>query len=409
MLSMKKFIVVIVILSVIAVVAYVKLSAGKSADPRGPAYAGSLTCARCHSEVYHSHLHTAHYLASSAASSKTVHGSFSAGSNTFEFDHARKIVMQKKDSGMFQTYFVNGKVKESHRFDIVFGGVKGESYLYWKGDGLNQLPISYYAKQDEWLISPRYAPEVVDFTRVITSRCLECHASYIGDQPDAPQGLDGVELFNKSSLVYSVDCERCHGPGAQHVDFQTHNPQIKTARFISTYASLPRARKIEVCAVCHSGNKSEMLRSTFFFKPGDTLAKFKIAGFYSQVNDTSHLDVHGNQVQLLQSSKCFIYSKMDCATCHDVHQNQRGNVAFYTQKCLSCHSTANHNYCKMATVSNSTVIKSNCIQCHMPAFASQAIVAPNMNKTYSATIAVHTHHIAIYPQEAKKILLMFSK
>ena len=240
-------------------------------------------------------------------------------------------------------------------------------------------------------------------------RCLECHASYIEDRPDEPQGLNGVERFDKSSLVYTVDCERCHGPGAQHVNFQTNNPGIKTARFITTYASLPRARRIDLCAVCHSGNKSQMLRSTFFFKPGDTLARFKIDDFYSPMNDTSHLDVHGNQVQLLQSSKCFIYSKMDCATCHDVHQNQRGNTAIYTQKCLGCHSTANHNYCKMATMLNAGLIKSNCIQCHMPAFASKAIISANMDKTYNADIFVHTHHIAIYPQETKKVLLMVSK
>jgi hypothetical protein len=406
---MKKFLVVIVIVSALSVIVYFKFSGSVSADPRGPMYTGSATCVRCHSDIYHSYLHTAHYLASSVATSKTVHGSFSAGSNTFEFDPSRKIVMEKRGSGMFQTYYIDGKIKEGHRFDIVFGGVKGESYLYWKGDGLNQLPNSYYTAQDKWLMSPRYTPGVVDFGRVITSRCLECHASYIGDRPDEPEGLNGVERFDKSSLVYTVDCERCHGPGAQHAAFQTNNPTVKTARFITTYASLPRARKIEICAVCHSGNKGEMIRSTFFFKPGDTLAKFKIAGFYSLVSDTGNLDVHGNQVQLLQASKCFIYSKMDCATCHNVHQNQRGSITLYTQKCLSCHSTLSHNYCKMATVSNSGIIKSNCIQCHMPAFTSKAIVSPNMNKTYGAAISVHTHHIAIYPQETKKVLLMIGK
>jgi rubredoxin len=314
--------------------------------------------------------------------------------------------MEKGDSGMFQVYYLNGKIKESHRFDIVLGGIKGESYLYWKGNGLNQLPISYYTSQHKWLMSPRYAPGEVDFHRIITMRCLECHAVYIGDQPDKSTGLNGDEQFDKISLVYSVDCERCHGPGAQHVNYQTNNPQIKTARYITSYASLPRARKIDLCAICHSGNKSEMIRSTFSFLPGDTYANFKLPDFYHAGTDTSHLDVHGNQVQLLQSSKCFISSKMDCATCHDTHQNQRGNTALYTQKCLACHSEVTHNYCKMANPLNAGLIKTNCIKCHMPAFASKAIVSPNMDKTSNADIFVHTHHIAIYPQETKKILEM---
>ena len=91
------------------------------------------------------------------------------------------------------------------------------------------------------------------------------------------------------------------------------------------FKSLPRERKLDVCGVCHSGNKSPMLRSTFGFVPGDTLANYKLPEMVGAI-DTGHLDVHGNQIQLLQSSKCFMGSKLDCQTCHDTHQNQRGNL-----------------------------------------------------------------------------------
>jgi hypothetical protein len=164
-----------------------------------------------------------------------------------------------------------------------------------------------------------------------------------------------------------------------------------------------------MCAQCHSGNKSQMIRSIFAFMPGDTLANYKLQDFYTPAVDTTHLDVHGNQVQLLASSKCFMNSKMQCSTCHDTHQNQRGDVELYTQKCLSCHSTVNHNYCKMANAANAQLIKSNCIQCHMPALTTRVILYANRDKTPSADISVHTHHIAIYPQEVKKILAMVGK
>ncbi|HEY4327382.1 MAG TPA: multiheme c-type cytochrome [Mucilaginibacter sp.] len=406
---MKKIIVISTILLTIIIIFYFKSKGDKSVDPRGDLYVGSVTCIKCHSELYKSYLHTAHYIASVPACVNTIHGSFIKNFNEFDISPSQKIVMEKRHNGMFQTYYLNGKMIESHRFDIVLGGIKGESYLYWKDNGLYQLPISYYSKKNQWLISPGYAPGQVDFNRIIKMRCLECHASNINDAPGETEALNGPEQFDKSSLVYGIDCERCHGPAAQHVDFQTKNPQEKTAHFIKTYASLPRERKLDMCAVCHSGNKSEMIRSTFYFVPGDTLAKFKIADFYRPISDSSHLDVHGNQLQLLQSSKCFIKSKMDCTTCHDTHQNQRGNTALFTQKCLTCHSTVNHNYCKMANTSNATLIKANCIQCHMPALTTMAIISPNMNKTFSADIAVHTHHIAIYPQEAKKILGMVAK
>jgi len=406
---MKKKAIIASILLILSVIIYFQLQNSKNADPRGSLYAGSLACVKCHHELSISYLHTAHFIASSPASIKTVHGSFSRNLNVFEIDTHQQIIMEKLDSGLFQTYYSNGIFKERHRFDVVLGGIKGESYLYWKGNGLNQLPISYFTKQDKWLMSPRFAPGLADFSRIITSRCMECHASYIGDKQDEVQRLNTAEQFDKGTLVYGIDCERCHGPGANHVDFQTANPDIKTAKFIASYRTLPRARRIDMCAVCHSGNKSEMIRSTFFFLPGDTLANFKLQVFYSPVIRTSYLDVHGNQVQLLQGSKCFISSKMDCATCHDTHQNQRGNIALFTQKCLGCHSTANHNYCKMSNTSNAQLVRSNCIQCHMPALATRVIISPNMDSTFTADILVRTHHIAIYPQEAKKILMMIEK
>jgi Cytochrome c554 and c-prime len=405
---MKKIIVVAIILAILLAVIYLKFGGDKPGDPRGNLYAGSFTCIKCHSEIYKSYLHTAHYLASLPASPETVHGSFSEGTNVFEIDDSQKIVMEKKDSGMFQSYYLNEKVKESRRFDIVLGGVKGESYLYWNGNALNQLPVSWYTKEHKWLLSPRFDPRYVNFNRSIRSRCFECHAAYIGDQPAETQRFNEAEQFDESTLVYNVDCERCHGPGARHADFQTDHPKLKTAKFITSFSSLPRARRMDVCGVCHSGNKSVMLRSTFWFQPGDTFAKFKVPDFIQPV-DSASLDVHGNQLQLLESSKCFINSKMDCATCHDPHQNQRGNTVMFTQKCLSCHSTDNHNYCKMANSFNLQFIKSNCIQCHMPALPSRAVESATLNNTLSADIFVHTHHIAIYPQEVKKVLAYMGK
>ena len=295
---------------------------------------------------------------------------------------------------MFQTLYQDGKAVESHRFDIILGGVKGESYLSWDDNTLYQLPISYFTQLNEWLVSPGYVPGTANFKRAIKARCLECHASYIQDVQGATQ-LNEAEQFDKSSAVFSVDCERCHGPGAQHAEFQTENPQVKIAKFMVNYRSLSRAQRMDMCGVCHSGNKSEMIISTFSFKPGDTLAKFKLPDLIGKV-DTSHLDVHGNQLQLLESSKCFINSNMDCATCHDTHQNQRGQTALFAQKCLSCHNTVKHTYCKLANATNAAIIKSNCIQCHMPALASKVIIAPIGEKASPASkILVHTHHIAI--------------
>jgi hypothetical protein len=407
---MKKMIIVTGICLTMLMVACLQFNKTANTDPRGDQYAGSAACAKCHGGLYKSYLHTAHYVASLPATDSTVHGSFAKGSNIFAVNQAQQVVMEKLDSGLYQSYYLNGKVKERYRFDIVFGGVKGESYLHWTGDKLYQLPLSYFSKEHRWSTSPGYGYNFLDYPRgrLIGKQCLECHASYIGNLPGASADLTKGEKFDRNSLVYSIDCERCHGPGAKHVDFQTQNPEIKTAKYIVSYNSLNRVQRLDMCAVCHSGKPSVKLRSSFEFMPGDTFAKFKLPEF-SQKIDTAHLDVHGNQLQLLESSKCFISSKMDCATCHDTHQNTRGNDALFTQKCLACHQSPNHTYCKMTDKLSAAALKTNCINCHMPALPTRAISVQVSDKSPSIEFFVHTHHIAIYPQEVKKIMAYISK
>ena len=382
----------------------------KKSDHSSSLFAGSQSCIKCHSNIFNSYLHTAHYIASSPATTSIIHGSFINGFNVFTLNDSQKIVMEKSDSGLFQTYYLNKKIKERYRFDIVFGGVKGESYLYWQGNELYQLPISYFNSQHQWSTSPGYKFNFLDYaySRSIKKQCMECHTSYISDLSEKQQGFNRHEQFDKSSLVFTINCERCHGPAAQHVTFQTENPGIKTAHFITTYSSLNRSQRIDICAVCHSGRTTQLLRSTYEFVPGDSFVNFKIQEFYRAV-DTANLDVHGNQVQLLQSSKCYKFSKMDCATCHDPHQNARGNDMIFAQKCLTCHNNSNHIDCKISNKLSTEALKANCINCHMPALPTKVISVQVSDTLPQIKFFVHTHLIATYPQEVKKVLAYINK
>lgn len=403
---MKKALIVTGICFVAFLIFYLSITgSNKKTDPRGESFAGLQACMKCHSNIYNSYVHTAHYIASGEATESTVHGTFVNGANVFDVNDSQKIAMERFDTGLFQTYYLNGKIKERYRFDVVLGGVKGESYLYWKNNELYQLPLSYFSREHQWSTSPGYGFNFLDYSssRSIKKQCLECHTSYIEDLPENAQGFNKREQFDKASLIYSIDCERCHGPAAEHADFQTRNPGTKTAHFITAYNSLNRIQKTDMCAICHSGMPDQMLRSTFSFVPGDTFAKFKVPQFY-HTNDTAHLDVHGNQVQLLKSSKCYIFSQMNCTTCHDPHKNTRGDVAVYTQKCLACHTTSNHIDCKMANTLTDDALKTNCINCHMPALPTNVISVQVSDTLPSVRFFVHTHHIATYPEEVKKIL-----
>lgn len=375
------------------------LNTKKNADPRGENYAGSATCINCHKSTYDSYLHTAHFIASQPADSSTIQGSFAKGENELAFNLHTKVVLDKRKSGFYQIAYHDEKKGESGRFDIVFGGVKGQTYAYWMANELFQLPVSYVSNAHKWINSPGYQNTEPDFERMITSQCLGCHMSYAKVEPGKlPLFVQNPEGFDRNKIIYNIDCERCHGPAAQHVKFQTENPDTKEAKYIVTYKSLTREQKISLCAVCHSGANNVMLKPTFTFKPGDTLSKFMKILPSNLSSNYKNIDVHGDQAGMLATSKCYISTNMSCATCHNTHKNERDNKVLFAARCISCHNSNKGHLCKLSGQLNPTALAANCVDCHMPAFASKLIVAGKSGAM------VHTHHIAVYPGETQKIL-----
>jgi Cytochrome c554 and c-prime len=375
----------------------------KDHDPRGKVYAGSASCLTCHRAIAESYTHTAHFHSASPASLSTIGGRFSKDSNTFTVNDSMKVVMEVRDAVPYQVLYVHGKQKRAERFDIVFGSAKGQSYLYWKGDLIFQLPISYFTSLHSWTGSPGFPVDQVIFDRPIYQRCFECHSSYIKEATDQVSGREQAEALDKNTAIYNIDCERCHGPAASHVNFHTENPGLKEGRYIVSYKSLSREQKMDMCAVCHSGNKNFMLGSTFGFRPGDTLARFMLPRMGNTPN-AGQPDVHGNQIRLLASSRCFMGSTMDCSTCHDTHANDRGNFAQYAQHCQSCHAEGGDHFCKMADSSNIAFLRNNCSKCHMPEQRSNIIIVKTSTGGVNTAISMINHRIAVYPEEAKKII-----
>jgi hypothetical protein len=364
-------------------------------DPRGEAYAGSGKCASCHKSISSSYAHTAHFLSTRIANNSSVVGNFSKDSNELFVNDSTRIMMEKRDSGLYQVLYIKNKQIISRRFDLVMGAVKGQSYLSWHGSGLYQMPVSYITSLHRWTSSPGYALAGLNFTRSITKDCFECHSSFANRDE---KGLKDFR-YNADSWVFNIDCERCHGPAAAHVQFQEEHKDEKKAGFIVSFKSLNRQQKIDLCAVCHSGNNNILLKSRFAFKMGDSLRNYMIL-----IKNWTQMDVHGNQNQLLSESKCFQKSNLDCTTCHNTHVSERGMTALYNEHCQLCHTSGNH-FCKMANDSNMTVIKNNCTRCHMPEQASSAIrVQAAANSNMAIPTLVVSHRIAIYPEETAKIL-----
>jgi hypothetical protein len=271
-------------------------------------FAGSEVCATCHKNLFDKHIHTAHYLTSRPAEAQYLKGSFAHGANDYAFSEKVKVQMQKTDSGFYQVEYKNDTEKVRHRFDIVVGsGANGQTYLFWLGSRLFQLPIFYFTAKNEWANSPGY-PGLVIFNRPITSRCLECHSTYF-QKTSRPETT--WEDFNHDQVIYGIDCEKCHGPGAKHVSFQQQHPNETTGQYIINPAKFTRQQNLDLCSLCHGGRLNKT-QPSFSFTSGDKLSDY--FNIDSTPTAVSAIDVHGNQYGLLAGSKCFLNSQMTCTT-----------------------------------------------------------------------------------------------
>lgn len=396
MKNSRKAIVTIVLLCLM--IAYLSqcMRSGLPPDKRGQAFAPEQTCRQCHQAIVDSAMLTAHHNASVAASKSNIPGNFAEGSNLFIYDSLNRVVMEKRDSGLYQVWYEGNKEKLAHRFDVGFGYSHALTWLFWQDDHAYELPLSWYKAEQSWGTSPGFPASQPYFNRLIGVDCFECHSSNINHKKNSAAAGDyfasaeQAEMLDKTSLVYGINCQRCHGPAAEHVAFREQHPGDSSASHMLRMASMSRQQQLDACALCHSGNSQPKLKSRFGFRPGDALANFFLPG------GDATADVHGNQLGLLQQSKCFLQgNSVTCNTCHSPHNNASDNLATWSQKCMGCHSPTGSNFC---TVKNHDMqlLQSNCIDCHMPRQASKAINYQLAGQPAPLAYRLRTHKIAVY-------------
>jgi len=354
--------------------------------------AGAESCKQCHQKIYTNYLDDRHTLTSSPVSGADHLKQMMPRSDSYKFNKRLKVAIEKRKGMLYQVAYLDGKERMARPFNIAIGSGKN-SYTYgaWNGSGLNQLPLSYFRVINDWANSPGFPTDKVHFSRSIGVKCLECHSSYIQHTTEQISALAVEEKLVKKSLVYGIDCERCHGPAGMHVEFHLKNPEVQQAKYVVLYKSLTRKQKLDACAICHSGAAQEELKSTFGYKPGEDLNDYY--GHAPGISAEPEPDVHGNQIQMLAGSKCFIKStSMDCGTCHNPHETAQEGITLYSKKCISCHATIKH---KEKTLANA-MVKTNCIDCHMPLQSSKVISFQEAGQSGTSAYRLHTHRIAVY-------------
>jgi Cytochrome c554 and c-prime len=364
-----------------------------SVDDRGPVarrdFLGDAACQQCHQAIGNSYGRTAHHLTSQLPTKDSILGSFSRGENILKTgDPDLHFRMDAKESGFFETavfWQPPDQKTRTERIDIVTGsGDKGQTYLYWKGDQLFQLPVSYWTDLKGWINSPGYSEGVANFDRPILPRCLECHATYFESIPSEK----AENYYKKTGFVLGISCERCHGPGRAHAEYERATPVAVSSGTPSIVdpVSLPRDQQMEVCAQCHGGI-GQAIAPAFSYVPGQQLEHYVRL---PRPDPQARVDVHGNQVSLTERSRCYQNSHMTCTTCHDVHAPERA-AASYSAKCLQCHEDREcGEFVKLGAK-----LRENCIDCHMPVQDSSVIVSDLDGAEVKARI--RNHWIKVYP------------
>src|SRR5688572_13958948 len=363
-------------------------TAGPSSSTASPAaYADAASCATCHDEIARTYSRTGMARGFSrvgSLSAASVAQDFSPAAPLFHKASNRYYTMVERDGRVFQRRHQVGfdghetNVLELEAHYVVGSGNHARTFLHRTPSGrLVQLPVSWYSGkgrggrgegQGHWEMSPGYdRPAHLDFRRAIDAGCMSCHTGY----PRTPVDDDREGPRFGDSLPNGIDCQRCHGPGQQHIDAIARNDLDAARRAIVNPATLSRERQLDTCMQCHLESTSSLLpfqirrydRPPFSYVPGQPLGDHVIHFDHAPGTGRDDKFEINSAAYRLRKSACFQQSEMTCVTCHDPHDAQRGAEAVkrYAAICQSCHSEAHAT--EPASPKRSG---GGCIDCHMP-------------------------------------------
>ena len=308
---------------------------------RTPKLVGRQVCKECHEENFDLH---------------AMHGHASTFARTEELDIAKSFDGRKHDAGQAYGTFhyradSNGSLfatlpekfgEEPFPLHFAIGsGHNGFTFLTLLPDedggtaGIEHR-VSLYPGEKLGLSpghlekTPRDGVELFgdSLEGIALEKCVYCHTT-------------SATIINQDihDLVPNVNCEKCHGPGSEHV---------RQARLSKTPPPYSVGREqwdaeyeLQLCGDCHRLPKDVTEKQLREYP--DLLARFQPIG--------------------LLRSECYLQSegKLKCTTCHDPHRTIREvTIDDHVRNCIKCHqeNKPEHVVCPVSATTN-------CVQCHM--------------------------------------------
>ncbi len=332
-------------------------------------YVGKEVCRSCHADIYDSFLQTGMGRSFGLADLHRSKADWSG--HELIYDEKLDFYYQAftSDSALYMREFrLEGK-------DTVYQRVAQISYIVGSGQHTNshlmningfvyQMPMTYYTQEGRWDLPPGFeGGNNSRFARTIQTECMTCHNAY-------PTQVPGAE-HKYLKVQEGIDCERCHGPGALHVQEKLAGNIVDTAKgpdySIVNPKRLPVTLQMSICQRCHmQGNAVLKPGKTFFdFKPGMLLEDVVSVFLPRYEGDQSNFTMASHPDRMMQSD-CFKKSgeQLSCISCHNPHKSiEITPSVHYNNACGQCHTASDP--CSLP-MGQRLSAQNNCVSCHMP-------------------------------------------
>ncbi|MGE5193125.1 MAG: cytochrome c3 family protein [Deltaproteobacteria bacterium] len=352
-----------------------------------PEYVGSAACRNCHPDQFASFRETKH-----SRTLVRVAPDKEPGDASFDDRPAARRYRVKRVGGqLVQEVSLLGENSAEfgrREFPLRFrvgSGHFGRTYLIATNGFLVEAPISWFESRQAWGLSPGFeGPHRLPFGRTVPEECLFCHSGNVERST-----LSDVRM---RILEDSIGCERCHGPGREHVEQESTRPAASGERDAAIVNPRRLTRKLaeDVCRQCHlqgdihvpaGGGHAED------YRPGEPLEKYRQEYRIRKPRDAMEIVGHAEQ---LAHSACYRQSgTLTCMTCHDPHAPvpPADRVEHFRSICLSCHADRG---CSLDVAERTRQRQNDCAACHMP---GKETVLPHVAFTH--------HQIGIHPVSDK--------
>jgi predicted CXXCH cytochrome family protein len=256
---------------------------------------------------------------------------------------------------------------------LVYGSIWKQRYFTKIGDDYFPEPAQwdvtnhvwrpyFVANGTDWWV-PFYPPDNME--RPTGPTCDGCHS------------VD-YNIQTKKVAEWNVGCEKCHGPGSEHVEHPTRGNIFNPARMDYVQAS-------DSCIQCHSQGRplTSPIEGKYYDWPVGYRVGLNLRDFWQLEEHTlgettfTHFPdatAHKNRMQGNDYVQSVMYRRgVTCFSCHDVHgtDNYAQLRKPADQLCMDCHGPLSLNGPRTATIEEHTHHKkgspgSSCIACHMP-------------------------------------------